>query len=798
MPQIPLYNKGLGSTGLTTGGSLGPRASAGAFTGVGQEVAKFGEAAGNIMFDFYDADKKAAAKTAIADAENELELVKKISSEYKLRPNEQETLVARLSDLSAGKQQQGRSQAYGKQEYIRGQVVSDTLTRYESTMASHPEGHPEYIKAAADAYKLIDQSNRDGTIKHSSIKTNEQFRISVQKNTFVNRVQGATGYADLKKAKEDINKSTQSLTIKNALLKLTIAKENEINRQEVDSATNQLDESDATFGEIAVIREKLRKNENVSLSLESGKTISINGKNLSQAASNSIQSFLTSREKEVEDVALNDGTDQIIHETEENGLNAGLETAKTFVKNMKNKEKAEGSVLSSALNLQNKARRLLDQYKENPSEEDINKIKELTKASKELLETRYDGRPALVNQESSNGTSANNSLNALNTIEIDLEKEIKAAGIVTSASDSLRNGNFTLIKSSLTKKQTDAAIKIALKGKDVDTQMLILERNNVKSEDYANILGEGSTNILGVQPDVNKVKSQIELFRIMKSRGNGVLQNHLNKEEIAIYNSVLTLEQSGKSLEESIATVNEAYATNINIEPKYKTVQSQVSEISSQTTSWFGDKPKNSSSVQQKVENLSKLYIRLGTDPKLAVQKAGKDIIASHINHKGVLIPRSINMNETDIRKNADLIIEDYKANNPDDDSDITATPITGRVDKWMVIRDGFPFPNETYTLDELTDLSKIKESKRKQEIIDKQNKEQERKEKTPAAIEEEKRLEQMRKETKDQLGKLFKTDFKLKRDQTPAAIKEEERLEKMRKETKESFKQNVLGPKLR
>ena len=52
MPQIPLYNKGLGSTGLTTGGSLGPRASAGAFTGVGQEVAKFGEVAGNIMFEF--------------------------------------------------------------------------------------------------------------------------------------------------------------------------------------------------------------------------------------------------------------------------------------------------------------------------------------------------------------------------------------------------------------------------------------------------------------------------------------------------------------------------------------------------------------------------------------------------------------------------------------------------------------------------------------------------------------------------------------------------------------------------
>jgi hypothetical protein len=301
MPQIPLYNKGLGATGVTTGGSLGPRASSGAFTGVGQELAKFGEVAGNIMYDFYDADKKAEAKTATAEAENKLiaalnkhnledtttsmeeydsvfkkkqsDLIKRISSDYKLRPNEQKVLIARLGDLSAGKKQQGRGQAFSKQQVIRGQVVSDTLTRYEGIMASHTETHPEYRKAESDAYKLIDQSQRDGTLKYSSIKTNEQLLISVQKNTFVNRVQGATGYADLKKTKEDINKSTQSLTIKNVLLKLTIAKENEINRQEVDSATNQIDESDATFGEIAIIREKLRKNENVSLELESGKTI---------------------------------------------------------------------------------------------------------------------------------------------------------------------------------------------------------------------------------------------------------------------------------------------------------------------------------------------------------------------------------------------------------------------------------------------------------------------------------------------------------------------------------------------
>lgn len=788
MPQIPLYNKGLGSTGVTTGGSLGPRASSGAFTGVGQEVAKFGQVAGDIMRDFYDADKKAEAKTATAEAENKLiveldkhnledtttsmeeydrvfkkkqsDLVNKISSDYKLRPYEQKALIARLGDLSAGKKQQGRGQAFSKQQVMRGQVVSDTLTRYESIMASHTETHPEYRKAQADAYKLIDQSQRDGTLKYSSIKTNEQFSISVQKSTFVNRVQGATGYADLKKTKEDINKSTQSLTIKNALLKLTIAKENEINRQEVESATDQLDVGEATYQELETIEKQLKNNEDVNIQLASGKTIIINGKSISQTASNSIQSKINAESKIVEDVALNDGTSRIIHEASNAGVKSAVNEAKSFVSSIEDKEKAEGSVVSSILSLQTKAKILVEQYKENPTKAAEMKIRELTEISKQLLETKYSGRPALVDQESSNGTSARNSLLALNTINLDLEKEIKAAGIITSASNSLRDGSFTLIKSSLTKTQTDGAIKIALKGKDVDTQMLILERNNVRSEDYANILDEGSTNILGAQPDINKVKSQIELFRIMKSRGNGVLQNHLNKEDIAIYNSVLSLEQSGKSLEESIATVNEAYATNIDIGPKYKTVQSQVREISSQTTSWFGDKPANSSSIQQKVENLSKLYIRLGTDPKLAVQKAGEDIIASHINHKGVLIPRSINMNETDIRKNADLIIEDYKANNPDDDSDITATPITGRVDKWMVIRDKYPFPNETYTLDELNKIQlnkdKNKAKAKKEKVIAGQEKTQKGLIKNQYQIAEEKRMDELRRKNREGLKIAF------------------------------------------
>lgn len=751
MPQIPLYNKGLGSTGLTTGASLGPRASAGAFTGVGQEVAKFGEAAGNIMFEFYDADKKAEAKTAIADAENELakeldkhidndkspnaedfdknytkfsnKKIQDIAGKYNLRPNEQKALIAKLGDLSAGAQLKGRQETYTRRDQIRGISVGDTLTRLKSAMASTLPGNPVHEKARIDAINLIDESQKDGSIKYSNIRSKEQLDIQVESETLNNIVTGASTFGDLNSAKDRIAESTLPQSEKDKFNKAWRTKRtvlaNEFNRNIQD----QIEFKKPTYQELNEINEKLQNNEDVNMKLANGETIIIKGSELTQDVSNSIQKFNSVKAKENEDIALNDGSSSIIDEANNTNTKTTLETADTFVKNMPDKEKAEGAVLAAALNLQADARKLIDIYKEDPSQVNANKIRQLVETSKQLLETGYDGRPALSKQVGKIGTSSNNALIGLNNISLDLDKEIAAAKVITNASDIITEGNFTSIKERLTEKQQDAALKSALKGKDVDTQMLILERNNIKSDDYSNILSEGSTNILGVQPDINKVKSQIELFRIMKSRGNGVLENHLSKNDIAVYNSVLAIEQGGKSLEEAISMVAEANRSGIDINAKYKSVESQVRTISSETTSWFGTNPRNSASIQQKVEDLSKVYIGLGVDPKVAVKQAGADIIASHINYKGVLIPRSINMNETDIKKNAQLIIDDYKSRNEDDESEITATPVTGRVDKWMIIRDGIPFPSEFYTLDQIKKLGVQKADKKKASIIEKQNK---------------------------------------------------------------------------
>ena len=659
MPQIPLYNKGLGSTGLTTGGSLGPRASAGAFTGVGQEVAKFGEVAGNIMFEFYDADKKAAAKTAIADAENELvkeldthidqdksadaeefdnnytkfsnKKIQDIAGKYNLRPNEQKALIAKLGDLSAGAQLKGRQETYTRRDQIRGISVGDTLTRLKSAMASTLPGNPVHEKARIDAINLIDESQKDGSIKYSNIRSKEQLDIQVESETLNNIVTGASSFGELNSAKDRIAESTLPQSEKDKFNKAWRTKRsvlaNEFNRNIQD----QIELKKPTYQELNEINEKLQNNEDVNMKLGNGETITIKGSELTQDVSNSIQKFNSVKAKENEDIALNDGSSSIIDEANNTDTKTTLETADAFVKNMSDKEKAEGAVLAAALNLQADARKLIDIYKEDPSQVNTNKIRQLVETSKQLLETGYDGRPALSKQVGKIGTSSNNALIGLNNISLDLDKEIAAAKVITDASDIITEGNFTSIKENLSEKQQDAALKLALKGKDVDTQMLILERNNIKSDDYSNILSEGSTNILGVEPDINKVKSQIELFRIMKSRGNGVLENHLSKNDIAVYNSVLAIEQGGKSLEEAIGMVAEANRSGIDINAKYKSVESQVRTISTETTSWFGTNPRNSASIQQKVEDLSKVYIGLGVDPKVAVKQAGADIIASHI-----------------------------------------------------------------------------------------------------------------------------------------------------------------------
>ena len=235
MPQIPLYNKGQGATPVITGTSLGSQVSSSAFTSVGQELARFGEVAGNMMYEYYDADKKAEAKSSIAAAENELnekleiyndtdkttnaetydkqyktnstKYIKEISSKYNLRPNEQKLLVARLADLSAGKHQEGRRKVSAKQDAIRGYSQGTALDRNINAMVTNAVGTPLHEKARKDAINGIVEAGEGNTLRFLSVKNLDELNLAVEEKTFTTRTNGATTTEDISKIREDLKES---------------------------------------------------------------------------------------------------------------------------------------------------------------------------------------------------------------------------------------------------------------------------------------------------------------------------------------------------------------------------------------------------------------------------------------------------------------------------------------------------------------------------------------------------------------------------------------------------------------
>ena len=154
--KIPLYNKGLGGQGVTTGGSLGPRASYGDFTGVGQATAQFAQVANKVATDFFDAEAQSVADDANTKASlqyreklnefnrtngslsvaeydakftkfKDVEL-KRVSGQYKLRKDHQQKLNNSLEIIAANGKEAGRQSSFIKGTKIRAQNAQDHIS----------------------------------------------------------------------------------------------------------------------------------------------------------------------------------------------------------------------------------------------------------------------------------------------------------------------------------------------------------------------------------------------------------------------------------------------------------------------------------------------------------------------------------------------------------------------------------------------------------------------------------------------------------------------------------------------
>ena len=134
----------------------------------------------------------------------------------------------------------------------------------------------------------------------------------------------------------------------------------------------------------------------------------------------------------------------------------------------------------------------------------------------------------------------------------------------------------------------------------------------------------------------------------------------------------------------------------------------------------FGEKVNNRPAIHQRLEDLTKTYMRMGTmDAKSAVQAASKSIKETHINLRGQLIPRRKSYPK-DIKTMVDLVAKHFFDKNqalPEADKgkitdlqidDIAVIPTSGRSDEWLVIHNGLfaVYAGEgLYTIEDLQGL---------------------------------------------------------------------------------------------
>ena len=230
--KIPLYNKGVGATGITAGGSLGPRATSGAFTGVGQQLAAFGKEADRIATDFFDAEAQSVADDAnvkagleykskiaefnrtngslsVAEYDKKFEQFKNIElniarNKYKLRKDFQQKFDNNLEIIAANGKQLGRQETHTKGTKIKAQNSQDYMnSKIDDLVATKDPVLRERILADINERTRLDLAN--GYTPYVKYKTADAARKEADKRgLFIDINDEDKSLDDLQKMKKEI------------------------------------------------------------------------------------------------------------------------------------------------------------------------------------------------------------------------------------------------------------------------------------------------------------------------------------------------------------------------------------------------------------------------------------------------------------------------------------------------------------------------------------------------------------------------------------------------------------------
>lgn len=738
MPKIPVYEQ---QVRLATG-SLGPRASSTDFEAPGRAMAALGEQIGDTVSKLAEQERGREDRRILQE---EAELAKEFALQKSMEDQSttfgdakvnmdlhKADYLGRLENKGFSKRRLGlvRSQINSefsiaslnaqKNAFNRGTQLSTetdnaSLDSYRQTMRTAAPGSAPYMLAEANAIKVFDAA----TVENRKLKyTPQSFTQNVKVDTFNLRMESAQTIDELNAAYEELKKdeSLNPSVLTKAKSSIATAKSN-LGTKLYEETAEVLLEADLSSAEAQQVIEGYTAGENFTITRRNGDTLSFNAEDMPIGKRTKLITEVTKIQKGYQDEVRAANTASIFDGFESEGADGALAMAQDVYSTSENVEDANESVLATARSMDAQAKVAL-------SEGNYQQAQLLSDTARSLITESFGGNPSLIENAGSTGKSANTVLKSTAVTGADIvtaqQKQVRHdAGVKAFLGGTLDNYNGIY--------SADEEKKImneALTGLDLPMQLDLLARNNMTSPTIKGIIdGAANEALYDPSPDTASVLQGLEAYRQVKARGEGVLTDHTTDQNRAYFDSVLSLEAIGVDTGDAINRVTRSFNSGVDIEPRYASVKKEVDAIQdAAVTTIFGiqisgEKIDNRASIRQRIEDVSKIYISMGTmSPEDAVKAAAKSIADTHINLRGQLIPRRKSYPK-DISRMVDLAAQDFFDKNqalPAGDlgkitdlnlDNIALIPTTGRSDEWIIVENGVFATNAAESLYTIEDL---------------------------------------------------------------------------------------------
>ena len=223
----------------------------------------------------------------------------------------------------------------------------------------------------------------------------------------------------------------------------------------------------------------------------------------------------------------------------------------------------------------------------------------------------------------------------------------------------------------------------SLAGATEAEQIKRLQLNAGFFRPFKDTLDGGVSQIQGAFTEniVQDLTPKVLLYQKLKSAGETVLNAHVDKSGREVYEAILANNRLGFNIEESITRVSQAWQQSDPLNIPRQAIADSVREVKSELEGFFDTEIINISTIETLADSYMTFLTRYGIDRREAVNITVDAIENSSININGYLLPKYTNY-PNDFENKTNLIVEEFKKNNPDyEDDKMALQPLSARTD---------------------------------------------------------------------------------------------------------------------